>query len=202
MPRKIGTFGESKIGRGAKNAGRKIETIQKIRGGEKARPARQKSAGNLPDAIGRPPPPGEGKRGEQGYLAYLLRQAQAATRLTMERALADLGVTPPQFVVLTMLKAYPGPVGRRSRPGGAADPADRRRHHPQPGTRRRDPKDPAPGPRPGAAMDADAARRTLARQMPASRQGGGAAAGGRALRQGAGHGAALARPKSPQICSR
>src|SRR5207244_7655419 len=58
-----------------------------------------------------PPPPGEGKRGEQGYLAYLLRQAQAATRLSMERALADLGVTPPQFVVLTMLKAYPGLSG-------------------------------------------------------------------------------------------
>jgi len=59
----------------------------------------------------RPRPPGEGKRGEQGYLAYLLRQAQAATRLTMERALADLGVTTPQFVVLTMLKAYPGLSG-------------------------------------------------------------------------------------------
>ena len=59
----------------------------------------------------RPPPPGKGKRGEKGYLAYLLRQAQAATRLTLERALADLGVTPPQFVVLTMLKAYPGLSG-------------------------------------------------------------------------------------------
>lgn len=59
----------------------------------------------------RPPPPGEGKRGEQGYLAYLLRQAQAATRLAMERALADLGVTSPQFLVLTMLKAYPGLSG-------------------------------------------------------------------------------------------
>ena len=57
------------------------------------------------------PPPGQGKRGEQGYLAYLLRQAQAATRLAMERALADLGVTSPQFVVLTMLKAYPGLSG-------------------------------------------------------------------------------------------
>jgi DNA-binding MarR family transcriptional regulator len=62
-------------------------------------------------ALTRPPPPGKGKRGEQGYLAYLLRQAQAATRLTMERSLADLGVTPPQFVVLTMLKAYPGLSG-------------------------------------------------------------------------------------------
>jgi len=59
----------------------------------------------------RPPPPGQGKRGEQGYLAYLLRQAQAATRLTMERALAELGVTTPQFVVLTMLRAYPGLSG-------------------------------------------------------------------------------------------
>jgi DNA-binding MarR family transcriptional regulator len=59
----------------------------------------------------RPPPPGQGKRGEKGHLAYLLRQAQAATRLTLERALADLGVTPPQFVVLTMLKAYPGLSG-------------------------------------------------------------------------------------------
>ena len=58
-----------------------------------------------------PPPPGEGKRGEQGYLAYLLRQAQGATRLAMERSLAELGVTSPQFVVLTMLKAYPGLSG-------------------------------------------------------------------------------------------
>ena len=58
-----------------------------------------------------PPPPGEGKRGEQGYLAYLLRQAQGAARLAMERSLAELGVTSPQFVVLTMLKAYPGLSG-------------------------------------------------------------------------------------------
>lgn len=58
-----------------------------------------------------PPPPGEGKRGEQGYLAYLLRQAQAAARLSLERALGELGVTSPQFVVLTMLKAYPGLSG-------------------------------------------------------------------------------------------
>ena len=75
------------------------------------RPAGKIPAGN-PDRAGvRPPPPGQGKRGEQGYLAYLLRQAQAAARLTLERALADLGVTPPQFVVLTMLRAYPGLSG-------------------------------------------------------------------------------------------
>jgi DNA-binding MarR family transcriptional regulator len=59
----------------------------------------------------RPPPPGHGKRGESGYLGYLLRQAQAAVRLSMERALAELGVTAPQFVALTMLKAYPGLSG-------------------------------------------------------------------------------------------
>ena len=65
-----------------------------------------------PDPAGiRPPPPGFGKRGESGHLGYLLRQAQAAARLTLERALADLKVTPPQFAVLTMLKAYPGLSG-------------------------------------------------------------------------------------------
>jgi DNA-binding MarR family transcriptional regulator len=59
----------------------------------------------------RPPPPGQGKRGEQGYFGYLLRQAAGASRLTLERALSELGVTPPQFLVLTMLKAYPGLSG-------------------------------------------------------------------------------------------
>lgn len=54
------------------------------------------------------PKAGEGKRGEAGYLGYLLRQAAGAVRLRMERLLADLDVTPPQFGVLTMLSAYPG----------------------------------------------------------------------------------------------
>lgn len=54
------------------------------------------------------PRPGEGKRGEAGHVGYLLRQAHAIHRLHMERALADLEVTPPQFAVLTMLNAYPG----------------------------------------------------------------------------------------------
>jgi DNA-binding MarR family transcriptional regulator len=72
---------------------------------------RKKSANSPAPAGVRPPPPGQGKRGEQGYLGYLLRQAQAAARLTLERALSDLGVTPPQFVVLTMLRAYPGLSG-------------------------------------------------------------------------------------------
>ncbi|MHB8258498.1 MAG: MarR family winged helix-turn-helix transcriptional regulator [Acidiferrobacterales bacterium] len=54
---------------------------------------------------------GEGKRGEQGHIGYLLRQANATHRLRMERALAELGVTLPQFSVLTMLTAYPGASG-------------------------------------------------------------------------------------------
>ncbi len=65
----------------------------------------------LPPSAPSIPAPGEGKRGSTGYLSYLLRQANAAVRLTLERALADLGVTPPQFVVLTMLNAYPGLSG-------------------------------------------------------------------------------------------
>jgi len=57
------------------------------------------------------PQPGEGKRGVDGHLAYLLRQANASVRLTLERSLAELGITLPQFLVLTMLNAYPGLSG-------------------------------------------------------------------------------------------
>jgi DNA-binding MarR family transcriptional regulator len=106
----------------------KIVTLAKPRGAQKvSKPSRarraknnirahknlaQKNPGKNPALAGvRPPLPGHGKRGEDGYLGYLLRQAQAASRLAMERALADLGVTPPQFAVLTMLKAYPGLSG-------------------------------------------------------------------------------------------
>jgi DNA-binding MarR family transcriptional regulator len=64
-----------------------------------------------PEAVVRVPAPGEGKRGEHGYVGYLLRQAHAAVRLRMERTLGDLGVTSPQFAVLTMLSAYPGLSG-------------------------------------------------------------------------------------------
>lgn len=99
---------------GKKNAGKSAAAkIPSRKTSAAGRPRR--SHGKLNDrpalAVIHPPPPGEGKRGDRGYLAYLLRQAQAATRLAMERALADLGVTPPQFVVLTMLKAYPGLSG-------------------------------------------------------------------------------------------
>ena len=57
------------------------------------------------------PAPGEGKRGAEGHLGYLVRQAHAAVRGAMEKALADLDVTPPQFAVLTMIVNYPGISG-------------------------------------------------------------------------------------------
>jgi DNA-binding MarR family transcriptional regulator len=90
---------------------RKTPKRQKSKFSKKSTGSRKKSVQDPGLAGIRPPPPGRGKRGEQGHIAYLLRQAQAATRLTMERALADLGVTPPQFAVLTMLRAYPGLSG-------------------------------------------------------------------------------------------
>lgn len=92
-------------------AARKAAKRRKSGAAAKSAPRRQKSLPAPAPAGARPPPPGQGKRGEQGHLAYLLRQAQAATRLTLERRLADLGVTPPQFAVLTMLRAYPGLSG-------------------------------------------------------------------------------------------
>jgi len=49
-----------------------------------------------------------GKRGEAGYLGYLLRQASLAWRARMEHALAEFAVTPPQFAAMTMIGAYPG----------------------------------------------------------------------------------------------
>ena len=54
------------------------------------------------------PEAGEGKRGEDGYLGYLLRQAANAYRYRVEQALSDLQLTQPQFAVMTMLGAYPG----------------------------------------------------------------------------------------------
>jgi DNA-binding MarR family transcriptional regulator len=106
--RKIASSAKS---RAAKKAPEKAPKRQKSARAKNASPARRKSADNPGLAGVRPPPPGQGKRGEKGYLAYLLRQAQAATRLTLERALADIGITPPQFAVLTMLRAYPGLSG-------------------------------------------------------------------------------------------
>ena len=91
-------------------AARKTPKRRKSGAAAKSAPRRKKSI-PAPVLAGARPPPGKGRRGEQGHLAYLLRQAQAATRLTLERQLAELGVTPPQFAVLTMLRAYPGLSG-------------------------------------------------------------------------------------------
>jgi DNA-binding MarR family transcriptional regulator len=111
MMRKIGAAANAGSRRPRKAPGPKSKNSRKRATQNPSARRRKNSAESPAPAMIRPPPPGEGKRGEQGYLAYLLRQAQAATRLAMERALADLGATPPQFVVLTMLRAYPGLSG-------------------------------------------------------------------------------------------
>jgi DNA-binding MarR family transcriptional regulator len=54
------------------------------------------------------PEAGQAKRGEQGHLGYLLRQAAHAFRMRVEHQLQELSLTQPQFAVLTMLAAYPG----------------------------------------------------------------------------------------------
>src|SRR5258708_5538651 len=91
MALKIGILTKAKSGAARKAAAKKPKKSRKSAAAKKPDRRRKKSIENLPLAIGYPPP-GQGKRGERGYLAYLLRQAQAATRLRMERALAELGV--------------------------------------------------------------------------------------------------------------
>jgi len=54
---------------------------------------------------------GEGKRGAQGHIGYLLRQAHAAMRLALDASFAGFGLTSPQFMVLNVLEAYPGASG-------------------------------------------------------------------------------------------
>src|SRR5690349_15612997 len=49
---------------------------------------------------------GQGKRGPEGYLTYLLRQANASVRLALDRVLAREDMTYPQQSVLTMIRAY------------------------------------------------------------------------------------------------
>jgi DNA-binding MarR family transcriptional regulator len=57
------------------------------------------------------PAVGEGKRGAIGHIAYLLRQAQGTVRQAHDAAFAEAGLTSPQFLVLTLLDAYPGASG-------------------------------------------------------------------------------------------
>src|SRR5256714_6970931 len=58
-----------------------------------------------------PPGVGSGKRGPDGHIGYLLRQATAAVRAAHDAALAEARLTTPQFLVLNLLDAYPGASG-------------------------------------------------------------------------------------------
>ncbi len=58
------------------------------------------------DGLPRLPLVGEAKRGPEGYLTYLLRQANASVRLALDRALAKESMTHPQQSALTMIRAY------------------------------------------------------------------------------------------------
>jgi len=58
------------------------------------------------DGLPRLPLVGEAKRGPEGYLTYLLRQANASVRLAVDRALSKEGMTHPQQSALTMIRAY------------------------------------------------------------------------------------------------
>jgi DNA-binding MarR family transcriptional regulator len=54
---------------------------------------------------------GEGKRGAEGHLLYLLRQANAAARQAVDRELFGLRLTLSQYSALTMIAAYDGLSG-------------------------------------------------------------------------------------------
>lgn len=58
------------------------------------------------EGLPRLPRVGEAKRGPEGHLTYLLRQANASVRLALDRALAKEEMTHPQQSVLTMIRAY------------------------------------------------------------------------------------------------
>lgn len=51
---------------------------------------------------------GEGKRGLDGYLFYLLRQANAAALQAIDRELERIGLSFAQYSALTMINAYEG----------------------------------------------------------------------------------------------
>ncbi|HZD69083.1 MAG TPA: MarR family transcriptional regulator [Actinomycetes bacterium] len=54
---------------------------------------------------------GEGFRGPDGAVGYLLRQAQLTLRGALDEALRDLGITTPQYSVLSVLEVEPGLSG-------------------------------------------------------------------------------------------
>ncbi len=54
---------------------------------------------------------GEGFRGADGAVGYLLRQAQLTLRRALDTALRDLDLTTPQFSLLSVLEVEPGLSG-------------------------------------------------------------------------------------------
>jgi DNA-binding MarR family transcriptional regulator len=54
---------------------------------------------------------GEGFRGPEGAVGYLLRQAQLTLRGALDQALRELGLTTPQYSVLSVLEVEPGLSG-------------------------------------------------------------------------------------------
>jgi DNA-binding MarR family transcriptional regulator len=54
---------------------------------------------------------GGGFRGPDGAVGYLLRQAQLTLRTALDAALRDLGLTTPQYSVLSVLEVEPGVSG-------------------------------------------------------------------------------------------
>jgi DNA-binding MarR family transcriptional regulator len=54
---------------------------------------------------------GEGFRGPDGHVGYLLRQAHQAFRAAVQAELGPLGLTLPQYSVLTVADAEPGLSG-------------------------------------------------------------------------------------------
>ena len=111
----------------------------------------------------------------------------------MERALADLGVTPPQFVVLTMLRAYPGLSGADLARVALLTPQTVGviiRNLERDGAIKK-----TPHPIHGRVLQWTVTRRgaALLERVPAARRCDRAAAGGRAHHQGTGRDPPLAR---------
>ena len=58
-----------------------------------------------------PMPLGQGFRGPDGRVGYLLRQAQHTLRTAMYQPLAEIGITAAQYSVLSVADAEPGLSG-------------------------------------------------------------------------------------------
>jgi DNA-binding MarR family transcriptional regulator len=54
---------------------------------------------------------GEGFRGRDGHVTFLLRQAHSALRAVIDRELAPLGLTGPQYSALNVIARRPGLSG-------------------------------------------------------------------------------------------